>query len=248
MVRVVWAVAAGCGLAAQAVAAAPSFEVASVKASQMTGPGSRRERIESPPGSLIMSNVRFVTAVRWAYHVFDYQVSGPGWIGDERFNISAKAASPVGEIELRRMLGALLAERFQLAIHRETKEMQAYVVTVGRNGHKMQQSATTGAMSVKQNGMVATVERADLDEIAAMASQPLRAPVINATGLTGLWDFKVDIAPYLTPEVTSARNPTDLIGVGITAVQEQLGLRVESKKVPVEMIVIDRAEKVPTEN
>ena len=146
------------------------------------------------------------------------------------------------------MLESLLAERFQLAIHRETKEMQAYVVTVGKGGHKMQESKTEGPMAVKQNGLVAMVERADLDELAAMASQPLRAPVVNATGLKGRYDFKVDIAPYLTPEVTSAKNPTDLIGVGITALQEQLGLKMESKKVQVELIVMDKAERVPVEN
>src|SRR5215831_17852210 len=121
-----------------------AFDVASVKASQPSGRESRRERIEAVPGSLIMGNVRFQTAIRWAYHVQDYQVSGPSWIGDQRYDIVAKAATPAPEIELRQMLRTLLAERFQLAIHRQTREMQAYVVVIGKGGHKMTESKTEG--------------------------------------------------------------------------------------------------------
>ncbi len=238
-------------LAAQTPQTPPApaaFDVASVKPSRIVGPGGRRERIETAPGSLIMGNVRFVSVVRWAYHVFEYQVSGPGWIGDERYDVVAKAGSPVSEYELRQMLQTLLVERFQLAIHRQTKEMSAYVVTVGKNGHKMQESKTEGPMKVTPNGLMVTVERADLDEAAAMLSQPLQAPVVNMTGLKGRWDFKADAAPYMTPEVMNAKGLPDVIGVGITALQEQLGLKLESKRVPVEMIVVDRAEKTPVEN
>ncbi len=103
-------------------------------------------------------------------------------------------------------------------------------------------------MSIKPTGLVLTVERADLDELCAMAQQPLKLPVVNLTGLTGLWDFKVDAAPYITPEVTSVKNPMDLVGVAITAVNEQLGLKVESRKMDVKLVVIDSATKVPTDN
>jgi uncharacterized protein (TIGR03435 family) len=238
-------------LGAQTGPAAATFDVASIKSSRTSAnrEGGRRERIEAAPGSLIMGNVRFQTAVRWAYHVQEYQVMGPGWIGEERYDIVAKAGAPVPEADLRRMLQTLLAERFQLVVHRQTKEMSAYVVTVGKNGHKLQESTSEGAMDVKPAGpMVATVQRADLDELASMLSQPLRAPVVNMTGLKGRYDFKVDMAPYITPEVTSAKSPMELIGVGITAMQEQLGLKMESKRVPVDLVIIDRAEKLPIEN
>jgi uncharacterized protein (TIGR03435 family) len=236
-------------LAALALHAQPAaFDVASVKPSQREGVERIRERIDTAPGSLIMGNVRFVTAVRWAYSVFDYQVTGPGWIGDERYDIVAKADTPATETELRLMLRELLAERFQLAVHPETKELQAYAVTVGKNGHKMHESTTQGPMSIKPTGLVLTVERADLDELCAMAQQPLKLPVVNLTGLTGKWDFKVDAAPYLTPEVTGAKNVTDLIGVAITAANEQLGLKIESRKMQVNLIVVDRAVKTPPAN
>lgn len=240
------AVTLAASLAAQTLSLPPAFDVASFRISATPG-GRRGERIEVAPGSLIMGNVRFITAVRWAYHVLDYQVTGPGWIEDERYDIVAKAALPVEEYELRKMLQTLLAERSHLTIHRATKEMQAYVVTVGKNGHKMTQSTTEGAMSIKPNGLVLTIERADLDEVAAMATQPLRGPVVNATGLKGRWDLKLDAAPYLA-EAANVKEIPEMVGLAITAAREQLGLSVESKKTPVEMIVIDRAEKTPIEN
>src|SRR3954468_6148247 len=90
---------------------APAFEVASVKASKLTGEGSGHERVDSQPGSLIMANVRFTRLMQWAYRVQDYQITGPGWINDERFDVVAKAGTPAPETELRTMLQGLLAER-----------------------------------------------------------------------------------------------------------------------------------------
>jgi len=113
----------------------PTFDVASIKPSNApqggprdgihgpNGPfaGARRERITASPGSLIMANVRFATMVRWAYNVEDYQVTGPGWIRDDRYDLSAKAGTAAPEAELRLMLQALLAERFRMTMHRQTK-------------------------------------------------------------------------------------------------------------------------------
>lgn len=239
-------------LPAQEVPSLPSFDVASIKPSQVVregGRGGRRERIQAPPGSLIMGSVRFSTLVRWAYGVQDYQVSGPAWINDERYDLSAKAADPVPEADLRKMLQNLLVERFHLAIHRQTKEMSAYVIVVGKNGPKMQPSQTEGEPSLRQNGMMNVVaERADLNEMLSMLSQALQAPVIDQTGLKGRYDFKVDMTPYITPELLSGKGPPDIAGIAIIALQEQLGLKMESKKLPVEMIIVDRAEKTPIEN
>jgi uncharacterized protein (TIGR03435 family) len=183
--------------------------------------------------------------------VQDYQVTGPGWINEERFDIVAKAGTPAPDNQLRTMLQALLADRFKLAIHRQTKEMSAYVVVIGKNGHKMQESKTEGPSSLRPNGgrLGAVAERADLDELATMLSQPLQAPVINMTGLKGRYDFKVDLTSYITDEMVKSKGPPpDIIGIAMAAMQEQLGLKMESRKMPVEMIVIDRAEKTPTEN
>jgi uncharacterized protein (TIGR03435 family) len=232
----------------------PAFEVASVKASKQAGEASRRERVASQPGSLIMANVRFTKLMQWAYRVQDYQITGPGWINDERFDVVAKAGTPAPETELRTMLQGLLAERFKLALHRQTKELQAYAVTIGKDGHKLKESTTEGPMDVKPTGLFrANVERADLDEIASMLSQPLQMPVLNLTGLKGRYDFSADVAEYVTPELLNTKRPgpelmQDLIAMAINAMKKQLGLNVELRKLPVEMLIIDRAEKTPTEN
>lgn len=240
-------------LVGAAMAFGQAFEVASVKASQTGkggGEGSRREGVEVSPGSLIMRNVRFTTAIKWAYSVQEYQISGPGWMSDERYDIVAKAGTPAPENQLRTMLQALLKERLKLDLHRITKEMQAYVVTVGKNGHKLHESKTEGPPSLKPNGKMGVLaERADLDDLGRQLSEPLRAPVINMTGLTGRFDFTMDIAPYITEEVMKQPNSVpDIIAIAIVAIQEQLGLKLESRKVAVEILVIDRAEKTPTEN
>jgi len=246
---------AGLVLSACAVLGQPmTFDVASVKSSKLAGEASRRERIEAPPGSLIMSNVRLTRVMQWAYRVQDYQITGPGWINDERFDIVAKAGSAVAESQLRIMLQELLAERFKLSLHRQTKDLQAYVVTVGKDGHKLTQSTTEGPMDLKPTGMFrGTVVRADLDEIAAMLSQPLQMPVVNQTGLTGRYDFSADLAEYVTPELLNTKRPgpelmQDMIAMAISAMNKQLGLKVELRKLPVEILVIDHLEKAPTEN
>src|SRR5262245_27511500 len=104
-----------------------TFEVASVKPAAPRTEGSRRESIEVGPGSLTLRNIRLSSCIKWAYRVFEYQIAGPGWLTTERFDIVAKAEGPAEEQELRLMLRGLLAERFKLAFHRQTKEMSAYV-------------------------------------------------------------------------------------------------------------------------
>ena len=106
----------------------PAFEVASVRPGQ---PG--KEAIDHVPGSLTMRNVRLTAAIAWAYDAQDYQVSGPGWLEDTRFDIAAKAGSPVPPAELRKMLQTLLSDRFQLNLHRQPKDLPALVLTVGRS-------------------------------------------------------------------------------------------------------------------
>ena len=100
-----------------AVSAQPAFDVASVRATQARrGEGDWRDDIQASPGSLIMRNVTLKAAIRWAYHVMSYQVTGPDWLEIDHYNISGKAGGPVDEDQLRLMLQALLAERFKLEV------------------------------------------------------------------------------------------------------------------------------------
>jgi uncharacterized protein (TIGR03435 family) len=228
----------------------PAFEVASIRASQGgRGEGSRRENIQVSPGSLSMRNVSLRSSIRWAYHVMDYQVSGPDWMNFERYDISAKAAEGVPEDQMRLMLQALLAERFKLVLHKETREHAAYSLIVAKGGPKFQESqiaegepvmnADKAKMSVEVKGVTAT-------QFVDMLSNILHAPVINNTGLTGRYDAKVDIAKYI-PDGTG-NTPFDPVATILLGLQEELGLKVESKKMVLDFWIVDRVEKVPVEN
>ncbi len=225
----------------------PAFEVASVRPGQ---PG--KEAIDHVPGSLTMRNVRLTAAIAWAYSAEDYQVSGPGWLDDTRFDIAAKAGSPVPPAELRRMLQTLLADRFQLTLHRQPKELAALVLTVGKNGHKLQAVEEEGSPSFQTGKLSLTGKGATLSQLTAFLSRELRIPVIDQTALTGRFNYFLDINSYVTEEMRRSGGPNggpppDAPGIIAQAIQAQLGLKMDSKKAPVEMLVVDRVEK-PSDN
>lgn len=249
---------------AQAPAGAPAFEVASVKVSQlngMGGEGGRKANLTAEPGSLNIRNLTFRSCVSWAYHLKDYQVTGPGWIENERYDIVAKAGTPAKEDDLRKMLQTLLAERFKLACHRETRELPVYILSVDKGGLKMKPSEGPGESSFQPvkgpNRLAVTVSHTSVSQFAdLLASGPLQGqPVLDETALDGSYDFSIDLGRYLDlsqgHEGDGVKSPMDRSTVEnavILALREQLGLRVESKKRPIDMIVVDHAEKVPTEN
>ncbi len=234
-----------------------TFEVASVRVSQIGkagGEGSRRESIQYSPDSVTMRNVSFRSSIRWAYHVMDYQITGPDWLATERYDIAAKSAAQVTEDQLRVMLQALLAERFKLALHRQTKELPAYVLVVGKNGPKFKESITDGESSVQpdERRLQVTVQRTPVSQLVDGLSNILRAPVIDQTGLKGKYDITINVAKYI-PDMESARKgeggaPMDPIPIIMNGIQEELGLKLESRKLPLDLLIIDHAEKVPTEN
>jgi uncharacterized protein (TIGR03435 family) len=224
-----------------------AFEVASIRPAQ-----SGRESIEFAPGSLTMRNVRLSACVRWAYDVPEYQFSGPAWLDEARFDIVAKAGTAASEAELRSMLQTLLADRFQLAIHRETKELPALILTVARNGHKLKPNPVEGAPSFKTGKMNLTGQGATLAQLTTFLSREMRQPVIDHTGLTGRFDYFLDINAYVNEEMLKNAGPNgppaEAPAIIAHAIQAQLGLKVEPKKMPIEMLVVDRMEKTPSEN
>lgn len=227
------------------------FDAASIRKIE-PGEGGRRdkrENVQANPGSLNMRSVSLKSAIRWAYQVMDYQVSGPDWLGYERFDIVAKAAEPAPESELRTMLQALLAERFKLKLHRETKELPAYVLVVAKGGIKFHESKAEGELAAEpdKTGLAVTLKNVPASQFVDMLSNVLHAPVINNTGLEGRYDAKIDIGKYMAdvPPKDGVFDPVPMI---VTGLQEELGLKLESKKVPLDLLVIDHAEKVPTEN
>jgi len=224
---------------------APStFEVASIRPSQ-----EGREAVDVLPGSITMHNMRLTGAIRWAYNVLDVQVSGPDWLNTTRFDIVAKAGAPAKEPEMRKMMQKLLAERFKLEFHRQTKEVNAMVLTVAKGGHKLKEVGQEGSPSFSTGKLNLTGKGATITQLISFLSREIRLPIVDQTGLTGRYDYFMDINAYITDEMRNQSGPpVEAPGIIANALQAQLGLKVEAKKMPLEVLVIDKMEKTPTDN
>lgn len=243
-------------LAASALAqnaAPPAFEVASVKINpQMDG----RMAIETPGNTLTMRFVTFRVAMAWAYDIQRPRIVGPDWIDTARFDIVAKAPGPATEAEMRMMFQPVLAERFHLTFHRETRQMQVLALTVPKEGHKMTPSTTPGPVETSMDPVRgAVVKRAPLKELVEDMSHDAKMPVLDMTGLTGTFDFAFNIQKYVdaararamaNPAATS--NAELVLSLLQDAMAGELGLKVDSRKAPVELFLIDHAERKPVEN
>jgi uncharacterized protein (TIGR03435 family) len=225
-----------------------AFDVASVKLNTNgSGEGRGRESITPGPSGVTMKNVHLKSALGWAYHLQAIQIVGPGWLDNDRYDIVAKATSEVPKERLRLMMQTLLADRFKLTSHRDTKEMPAYVVTVAKGGHKLKESQT-GDMDLKPNGkMGASFTRVTLAQLTEMASSQLQGVVVDQTGLKGSYDFSLDMSVFVNADFHPT-GPEDVINVLIQAANDQLGIKIEQKKVPAERLVVDHVERTPVEN
>ena len=208
----------------------PTFDVASVKVSQPGADGGLRGRgnTQVSPGTVTMRNVSLKTAIRWAWHVT--------------------------EEELRRMMQALLRERFKLELHRQTRELGAYLLVAGKNGPKFHESTTEGegSVDINQRQLSVTVQRTPVSRLVEMMSNMLRAPVIDMTGLKGRYDLTLNVAQYAA-DLAAQGKSLDSVRADPEAflsmiLQEEFGLKLEARKMALEVVVIDRAEKSPVEN
>lgn len=259
---------------AQAAPAPLTFEVASIKPS---APDARGGFLQlQPGGGLRATNFTLKQLLAFAYDVRDFQISGgPAWINSARYDLQARAEhgpeAPASPDDLRKMtdgqrksfqdqirerLRALLAERFQVAIHRESREEPVYALMVAKGGSKLQESqegagGRQGLMGMRRGQFKGT--GATVQMLAMVLANQLGRPVLDKTGLAGKYDFQLEWTPGPgesfgppggPPPGVDPPPPPDPNGPTIfTAVQEQLGLRLESQKGAVDVIVIDRAEK-----
>ncbi len=234
-------------------AATPSFEVASIKLSKPDAPGKAitvRGRLFSTVNTTLSDLLTF------AYGLHPRQVTGgPAWLETEKFDLTAQ---PQGEgqpndKQWRGALQTLLADRFKLAFHRDRKELPVYALTVTRTGHKLTKndSDPNGLPALFFRGLgVLPVRNATMVDFAGtMQAVVLDRPVVDQTGLAGRYDFTLSWTPDETqfggrgaqapPPGDNASAPPGLF----TAIQEQLGLRLESTRAPVDVLVVDRVEK-----
>ena len=179
---------------AQPSAEAQTFEIASVRASE---PGARGESVVTEPGKLTMRNVSLRSCIQWAYDVRSFQISGPGWLTDSRFDIAAKAAGAASDDRLRPMSRALLAERFGLRLHHERKELPVYVLTMGKQRTQLHESTSEGPVRFSGSGAILLAERASMSDVETRVSEQLGRSVVDKTGLTGRYDFRFDVTPYV---------------------------------------------------
>jgi uncharacterized protein (TIGR03435 family) len=225
------------GPAAAQTAPPLAFEVASVRINEpFLGRDNRWQgTIETTPVSLIMRKVTWFDMLMWAYRVPMPQIAGPSWFELETYEIVAKASRPAQKDEMRAMLQSLLAERFKLACHRDTREIAGLVLTEAKGGHKMKAPDSDDQHSVT------------MSELADLVAFSLRIPVSEMTGLTDRYCFTFSVLrPYL--DEYRKMLPYDPVAAYQAGLQKELGLKLEARKVPIGVIVIDHVERKPLDN
>jgi bla regulator protein blaR1 len=237
-----------------------TFEVASIKPSAPAGGGMQIG--VSPGGTFNAKNVTLKVLIEQAYDVRDFQIAGgPGWVDTEVYDIIAKGdGTGPSEDDMRKMtdtqrdlfkeqlvvkIRALLADRFLLKVHRETKELPVYALAIAKNGTKIQSAAdedvTRTSLTTRRGDggkTEVTGTRVPVASLVKTLSSQVGRPVLDQTGLAGNYNFKFSFAPDLGQPATETDGPSIF-----TALQEQLGLRLEAQKGPVEVLVIDSAQK-----
>jgi uncharacterized protein (TIGR03435 family) len=222
-------------------ASAQEFEVATVRIdNSMNGYSGWEWR----DGTFNGTNLALDNYIRIAWGVNDFQVRGPGWIDSVRYDIQAKA--PIGTNALRPMLQALLTDRFRLKLHREKRLLPVYELTLSKGGSKLKESAEQSGGPTNNGRGHLTVPRASMTRFGEVLARQTDRPIVDATGLAGLYDFTLDWTPDEAvadgPNVAGA--PPSLF----TAIEEQLGLKLRPVRREVEILIIDSAERVPSAN
>jgi uncharacterized protein (TIGR03435 family) len=264
------------GALAQTDGARPEFEVASIKLARPDlgkgltmgcngGPGS------DDPLIFCCQNMSLRNLVTQAYSLNYFQVTAPAWMDTQLFNLSAKVPQGTTRVQFPELMRNLLVERFKLAVHRETRQLAKYDLVVAKNGPKLKEgvevpapqaddkSAEPNRLTADKDGYPVLAGRTSaafmngrgrmyqpaltMEEFAEFLTGQMASPVTDATGLKG----KYEISLYWTTEPLKAADG-DAGPTLMRALQEQLGLRLEAKKGPVDFLVVDHIEKLPTDN
>jgi uncharacterized protein (TIGR03435 family) len=255
-----------------------AFDVASIKRTDPNDTRPGADFTTRPGGILIARNNAVSNFITNAYDVPYYAVlGGPEWMRNDRYNLEARADGERSRAELMLMVQTLLADRFQFRMHRETRELPAYVLTVARGGAKLTRSkdgdcvrrdpdkpmpppAPLAPGETRRPGcgnnllssrgatppnLIWSAVGIDMAGVTGTLAVFFRRPVVDRTGLTGIYNIQLELPP-LQPATTDGGTPDPGVSV-FTVLHEQLGLRVEEGRGPVDVLVVDGIER-PTEN
>jgi uncharacterized protein (TIGR03435 family) len=214
------------------------FEVISVTSNRSGSDGSTVNTL--PGGRFVATNVSLKRLMESAFGVRDFQVTGgPGWTERDAYDVSAKSAggTDIEDAELRPLLQAMLVDRFKLKFHREVRQLPVYSLSIAKSGSKMTAHVGPGGPSggtlVASGRATMRATAAPVSRLAENLSRAVGRTVLDNTGVKGLYDFTLEWAPDQSVE---SNGPSIF-----TALQEQLGLKLDATKGPVEVIVIDGA-------
>jgi uncharacterized protein (TIGR03435 family) len=269
-----------------------TFEVASIKPAAPQTIGRMQTSGDGGPGTPDPGRMRFTdmtlkVLIMSAYDVQSFQVSGPAWIDSQRFDVIATVPPRATRQDARVMLQNLLADRFKVKLHKESRETSVFELVVAKGGIKMKEAAQTetspaegaagpqpgppgnkdgllrtphGQLGIQATGnghMRMQGDAVTMSRLTDILRTALKRPVVDKTGLTGTYDVTLDFSPEGMgpgpkgpgPEADEAHRDSNDSGATIfTAIQEQLGLKLESRKGPTDLLIVDSANKMPTAN
>ena len=189
-----------------------------------------------------MTNLSLRALIRIAYGVMDAQLEAPVWTATDAWDIVAKPPAGYQPGQLPELLRNLLAERFKLVVHRQRKDVPGYALRALPSGHRLPEARGPQTYFSGRPGLIAS-NRRTIAELVPVLARMVAAPVVNETALTGQYDFKLEWAPQTTAGASS-----DAEASIFTAIREQMGLRLDTVRVPVDAVIVDALAHMPTEN
>jgi uncharacterized protein (TIGR03435 family) len=232
------------------------FEVVAVKPNKSLSGSSS---MNTDQGRLTATNESLRSLIVMAYGMKDYQVEGPDWLSSERFDVAAKFPEALpkdrdkANAELQAMMQSMLLDRFKLAVHREQKTFSVYGLIAGKTGLRFKavpdcDSHHQSSGNTHYEGTCVSMD-AFAEFLARRKSLPADLPVLDMTGLKGFYNLSLDWVPEPKQSADAPVAADSPSGPSLlVALREQLGLNVETRKAPIEILVVDHAERVPTEN
>ncbi len=246
----------------------PKFEVAAIKRSDPNPQNTMFIGMSADGAMVNYTNITLRDCIRGAYRVRDFQISGPDWMNQARFAISAKLPAGASTDRIPEMLQALLADRFKLQIRLEMKDQNVYVLSAA-DGARLKpaevkpdnnapkalgedgQPRASMMFGIRPGGILITAPSASLASLAGLMSRFTAVPVVDMTGIQGQYSFSLTFAPEVNNSpLTIPPSPDGVVDAtpSLFDAVKPYGLRLEARKAPIEMIVVTHLEKIPTDD